>query len=58
MKIAESNAMPHGDVRIAWRNGAADRNASALWEQVAEILAPAGLLSTEAMTIRETVDGD
>jgi flagellar assembly protein FliH len=58
VQIAESDAMPPGDVRIAWHNGAAVRNASALWEQVAAILAPAGLLSTEAMTIRETVDAD
>ena len=56
VQIAESDAMQRGDVHIAWRNGATDRNASALWEQVAAILAPAGLLSTEAMTIRETVD--
>ena len=36
--------MAPGDVRIAWHNGAATRDAAALWQQVAAILAPAGLL--------------
>jgi flagellar biosynthesis/type III secretory pathway protein FliH len=58
VQIAECDAMPPGDVRVAWRNGAAARDAAALWEQVAAILAPAGLLRTDAMIIRETVDGD
>jgi flagellar biosynthesis/type III secretory pathway protein FliH len=59
VQIAECDAMPRGDVRIAWRNGAAARHAAGLWEQVAAILAPAGMLPTDAMTSREeTVDAD
>jgi flagellar assembly protein FliH len=58
VQIAACDAMPRGDVRVAWRNGATGRHAAALWEQVAAILAPAGLLRTEAMLIRETVDVD
>ena len=50
--------MTPGDVRIAWRGGAAARDATALWQQVAAILAPAGLLRTDVVFKRETVDGD
>jgi hypothetical protein len=48
--------MSPGDVRIAWRNGTATRDAAALWQQVAAVLAPAGLLRADA-AIRETVNG-
>jgi hypothetical protein len=58
VRVVECDAMTPGDVKIAWRNGAAVRDAAALWEQVAAVLAPAGLLRTGAMAIRETVDGD
>jgi flagellar biosynthesis/type III secretory pathway protein FliH len=57
VQIDVSDAMPIGDVRIAWRNGAAARDAGKLWAQVAAILAPAGLLRGDAR-IKETVDGD
>jgi flagellar biosynthesis/type III secretory pathway protein FliH len=57
VQIVACDEMAPGDVRIAWRNGAAIRDAAALWEQVATILAPAGLLRTSA-PIRETVDGN
>ncbi len=50
------DAMPPGDVHIAWHNGSAVRDAAALWEQVAAVLVPAGLLRADAM-IKETVDG-
>ena len=50
------DAMAPGDVRIAWRNGTATRDAAALWQQVAAVLAPAGLLRADA-AIMETVDG-
>ncbi len=53
----ECDAMPVGDVRIAWRNGAAKRDAADLWRQVAAVLAPAGLLGADA-AIMERVDGD
>jgi len=44
VQTTASNAMPPGDVRITWRNGAAARDATALWRQVAAVLVPAGLL--------------
>jgi hypothetical protein len=44
--------------KISWRNGAVVRDATGLWEQVAAILAPAGLLRTDIVFNRETVDGD
>jgi hypothetical protein len=50
------DSMQPGDVRIAWHNGTAVRDAAALWEQVAAVLVPAGLLRADAM-IKETVDG-
>ena len=56
VQTVECDAMPPGDVRIAWRNGVATRDAAALWQQVMAILAPAGLLSAD-VAIRETVDG-
>jgi hypothetical protein len=39
--------MAPGDVRVSWHNGAATRNAAALWEKVLRVLAP----------VRETNDG-
>lgn len=42
------DAMAPGDVRVIWRNGAATRDAAALWEQVVRVLAP----------IKEMTDGD
>jgi hypothetical protein len=54
--VSCDNMMP-GDLRVAWRNGFAVRDATALWQQVAEILAPAGLLRIEA-GVKETVDGE
>jgi hypothetical protein len=50
------DAMPRGDVHIAWHNGGATRDAAGLWQQVAEVLVPAGLMRADA-TIRETIDG-
>jgi flagellar biosynthesis/type III secretory pathway protein FliH len=57
VETIECDAMPPGDVRIVWRSGAAMRDAAALWQQVAAVLAPAGLLRADA-GIRETIDGD
>jgi flagellar biosynthesis/type III secretory pathway protein FliH len=53
VQIVACDAMTEGDVRIAWRNGSAARDAAALWQQVAEILAPAGLLRPQ-MALKET----
>ena len=58
VQIIECDAMTPGDVKISWRNGAVVRDATALWEQVAAVLAPAGLLRTDVVFSRETVDGD
>jgi len=58
VRIVECDGMTPGDVRIVWRNGAAVRDATRLWEQVAAILAPAGLLRTGTIRIMETADGD
>jgi flagellar biosynthesis/type III secretory pathway protein FliH len=42
--LIPTDAMQAGDVRVTWRNGSAVRDTGALWQQVACILAPAGLL--------------
>jgi flagellar assembly protein FliH len=55
VELAECDEMPPGDVRIAWAGGSATRDAAALWQQVAAVLAPAGLLRAEA-AIMETAD--
>jgi flagellar assembly protein FliH len=57
VQIVTCDAMPPGDVRVTWHNGSAVRDAAGLWDQVAAVLAPAGLLRTDAR-IKETVDGD
>ena len=57
VQAVDCDTMSPGDVRIAWHNGTATRDAAALWQQVAAILAPAGLLRADA-AIRETVNGD
>jgi flagellar assembly protein FliH len=54
--ISCEDMMP-GDLRIAWRNGSAVRNATALWQQIAEILTPAGLLRTDTGA-KERADGE
>jgi flagellar biosynthesis/type III secretory pathway protein FliH len=56
VQVVDCDAMSPGDVRIAWHNGTATRDAAALWQQVAAVLAPAGLLRADA-AIRETVNG-
>jgi hypothetical protein len=55
VRTIECEAMPRGDVRVAWHNGGATRDAVGLWQQVAEVLVPAGLMRADAM-IRETID--
>ena len=42
--LVPTDAVPPGDVRIAWQDGAAVRDAAALWREVAEALAPLDLL--------------
>lgn len=57
VETVTSEAMPPGDVRITWRNGSAVRSVDALWQQVVDVLAPAGLLRVDA-SVKEMVDGD
>jgi flagellar biosynthesis/type III secretory pathway protein FliH len=57
VETVTSETMLPGDVRITWRNGSAVRNLDALWHQVADVLAPAGLLRVDAR-VKEMVDGD
>jgi len=50
LQIVPSDSVPPGDIRIAWRNGGASRDAAALWTQVAEALDLAGLAPLPAET--------
>jgi flagellar biosynthesis/type III secretory pathway protein FliH len=56
VQTIECDAMARGDVRITWQNGGATRDAVGLWQQIADVLVPAGLMRTDA-AIRETIDG-
>jgi flagellar biosynthesis/type III secretory pathway protein FliH len=56
VQTIECEAMAPGDVRIAWRNGMAMREAASLWQQVASVLVPGGLLRAD-VTVKETIDG-
>lgn len=47
VRMIECDAMTPGDVRVTWHNGAAMRDAAALWSDVAEAVLP----------IKETIDG-
>ncbi len=47
--VADETAEP-GDIRISWSNGLVSRDAMALWEQVAAVLAAAGLSCGELAT--------
>jgi flagellar biosynthesis/type III secretory pathway protein FliH len=47
--IPNETAMP-GDIRISWNSGLASRDATELWEQVAAVLADAGLSCGELAT--------
>ncbi len=57
VETVTAEAMRPGDVRITWRNGSAVRSVDALWQQVADVLAPAGLLRVDTR-VKEMVDGD
>ena len=50
--LIPTDAMAADDVRIGWENGGAIRETRALWTQIENILAPAGLLTT-ARTAKE-----
>ena len=48
VQVVSSPSIAPGGIRVSWRRGQATRDVAALWSQVAEILAPAGLLSFAA----------
>jgi hypothetical protein len=58
VQVQECDGLAPGDVRVIWHNGAATRDAAALWEQVAMVLAPAGLRPQIDEMVKETTDGD
>jgi flagellar biosynthesis/type III secretory pathway protein FliH len=47
VRLIPTDAVAPGDARITWENGAATRDAASLWEQIENILAPAGLLNVK-----------
>jgi len=48
--LVPTDAMPRGDARIAWENGAAARDTASLWSQIESILTGIGPLNTEQST--------
>ena len=48
IQVVPTDAIPEGDVRIAWRNGGAVRDTAALWSEIASILGANGLLPVSA----------
>ena len=54
LRFTAQDAMPPGDVRVTWNEGAACREAAAIWREIAGVLAPAGLLAQANR--RETQD--
>ena len=47
VRLIPTDALAPGDARVTWENGAATRDANALWEQIEGILAPVGLLNAK-----------
>ena len=58
VRIIATDAVPEGDVRIAWRAGNARRDTAGLWAEIENVLAPAGLLTPTRLTVRETENVD
>lgn len=54
VRVIPTDAVPVGDVRIAWRAGSARRDTAGLWAEIENVLAPAGLLSPARHT-RQTI---
>lgn len=44
VQVLPAEGLLPGDVRVAWRAGQATRDTTRLWQEIEEILAPAGLL--------------
>lgn len=49
ISLTPTDAVPPGDVRISWQDGQATRDASALWHDIAETLAPLDLFPIESL---------
>ncbi len=45
VRMVPTDALAPGDLRIAWKDGLAVRDAAAIWREVAAILVPQGLLA-------------
>jgi flagellar biosynthesis/type III secretory pathway protein FliH len=57
VQIVPTDSMVAGDLLITWRNGRLTRDAAAVWRNIADILAPAGLLPAQpAMKEPERVE--
>ena len=54
VRLIPTDAIAMGDVKIAWEHGDANRDTAALWRQIEDILAPAGLLTTETAKTNRT----
>ena len=55
LDILPDIGMAAGDIRIAWRNGAARRDVAELWTEIGDILGQAGWPPVPAR-IKETID--
>lgn len=53
VEVVSTATMTAGAVRIAWRNGSAVRDTATLWQDVTAILAPAGLLPSHQVGLKE-----
>ena len=53
VEVVSSETMVPGAVRITWRNGSAVRDTTTLWQDVVAILAPAGLLTSRPVDVKE-----
>ena len=54
VRVIPTDAVPEGDVRIAWRAGNVRRDTAGLWNEIENVLAPAGLLGRTRRTVKET----
>jgi flagellar assembly protein FliH len=50
VRLLPTGTVALGDARINWENGSATRDTAALWTQIENILAPAGLLNARPTT--------
>jgi len=50
VRLLPAGTVALGDARINWENGSATRDTAALWTQIENILAPAGLLNARPTT--------